>query len=263
MNELIRSLFQQKKYPVTIIVGNTFTGKTDFALLLFEMGKRDGALDYLGANFDTFGHGNHIPNMMKLKHWLRTQNGRKLFILDEAGIHDDTRAAMKRLTNEIRHLVFIIRKFECRIIFVLQELEDIDKWKSSALTGAIITKDSVGGKFSAEIESVFLGEKIILDNIPRTTIPFKTDDIAEFTLGEEWDWETDQMQVEGLPAKAAFMYAKVGNTSTIARKFAKELGKPCQPMQVKRLIQAYLREQFNIKLRHRPPMLLNANPVNE
>jgi len=251
LGSFVRRLFSQWKYPVIVICGNPETGKTDTALLLVEIAKNEGILDYFASNIQTYGQGERITSLEETDYWFKNQPGRKCFILDEAGVHDDTRSPLSLLNRNIRHEVFIVRKFKGHFVFVLQEIADLDTWKHSELTGAIIKKKTFQGEFSAVIKSKLYEDLLIVRDIPRTNIHFDTLDIAPFSL--EAEISDEEVHLKGLPAQTAFMYAKNSNFSLIARELAKQTKKDWKPMQIKRLLQAYLREQLRIEVKRGRP----------
>lgn len=254
LGSLVKTLFNQWKYPVIVICGNPNTGKTDGALLLVEIAQKEGALDYFASNIQTYDKGQRITSLEELDYWFKNQAGRKCYILDEAGVHDDSRSPLSTINRKIRHEVFLIRKFRGHMIFVLQDIADLDTWKNSELTGAIIKKKVVDGKFCALVKSRFTEDLYSFYDLPKTTIPYDTLDIAPFSLEREID-EKD-MQFKGLPNQAAFMYAKTGNLSIIAKELGKQVNKDLKPMNVKRLLQAYLREQLHIEVKRGRPRKL-------
>jgi len=253
-------MFKQWKYPVTVIYGNPDTGKTDTALLIVEIARKEGVLDYFASNINTYGDGERITSLREVDYWFKHQTGKKTFILDEAGVHDDTRSPLSRLNREIRHEVFVIRKFKGHIIFVLQEIADLDTWKKSELTGFMIKKVTTQKTFHAIIKSKLFSDLIICEDIPQTNIPFDTLDIAPFTLEREFD--EGEITLKGLPYQVAYLYAKHGNMSVIARELKIVTGKEWKFQQVKRLLQKYLREQLRIEVkRGRPRKYRKAKEV--
>lgn len=254
LGSLVRRLFGQWKYPVIVICGNPETGKTDAALLLAEIAKKEGVLHHFASNIQTYGQGERITSLEEADYWFKNQTGTKCYILDEAGVHDDSRNPLSLLNRNIRHEVFLVRKFKGHIIFILQDIADLDTWKSSDLTGAIIKKKVSDGHFSALIKTKLVEDLLSFDEWPKTSIPYDTLDIAPFTL--ERQISEEDVQLKGLPCQTAFLYAKTGNLSVIAKELGRQLGKDLKPMQAKRLLQAYLREQLHIEVKRGRPRKL-------
>lgn len=223
-------LFNQYKYPVFIISGNPDTGKTDTALLLIEIAVNKNLIDHFASNVDTQGVGETITSFEKAEHWFKTVKGRKCFFLDEAGIHVDTRRPLMQINVAIRHLIFVIRKFKGHFIFALQDVRDLDYWKNSELTGAFIEKTRHGDQFDASFDTKY-GKWYFWD-MPKTSIPFRTEDISPFTLKEPlsrpnwilsdpdkmilWQWA-----VENKTCKELKIHPQ--QLSRLSRKFIKEL----------------------------------------
>jgi len=250
--EIINGFFRQWKYPVMVIYGNPDTGKTDSGLLFAEIGKDSGLIDYLASNINTYGYGALITNLEDLDYWFKNQTGKKCFILDEAGIHDDSRSPLSLMQRKIRHEVFIARKYLAKWIFILQELEDIDKWKHSELTGMIVKKKKVGNEFNALVKAKWMDDLILIRDIPKTSIPFNTLDIAPFYLERQID--DAEVDLRGLPFQVAYLYAKHGNLARVIEDLKQKTGIEYKHMQVKRLLIKYLREQLRIEVkRGRPP----------
>lgn len=259
--QVITRFFNQWKYPVCVIYGNPDTGKTDSALLLCEIGKDKGVLDYFASNIETYGRGEKITSLEEVDYWFKHQSGRKCFILDEAGVHDDSRSPLSRLNRAIRHEVFVIRKFKGHIIFVLQEIEDLDKWKHSELTGMRILKKTYGDEFIAQIKVKWDSDLFVFRDMPKTTIPFNSLDIAPFDLERQID--DDQVKLQGLPYQVAFLYAQSGNMSFVAKELEKETGKLLKNMQIKRLLMQFCREQLRLPLKKRGRPKKNAMSLQE
>jgi len=248
---IIKRFFGQWKYPVMVIYGNPETGKTDSALLFVEIAKNEGAIDYFASNIQTYGIGERITSLEEVDFWFKNQTGKKCFILDEAGVHDDTRSPLSRLNRAIRHEIFVVRKFKGHVIFVLQEIKDIDTWKNSELTGMIVKKKVFDDEFIAVLKSKFFGDLITVRDFPKTNIGFNTYDIAPFTLEREID--EGEVKLKGLPYQVAYLYAKCGNMSVIARELEQTTQKKWKFQQVKRLLQKYLREQLRIEVKRGRP----------
>ncbi|MEM2146270.1 MAG: hypothetical protein QW279_12980, partial [Candidatus Jordarchaeaceae archaeon] len=238
--ELVCTFFKQWKYPVCVIYGNPDTGKTDTALLFAEIAKNENVLDYFASNINTYGSGERITSLDRLDYWFKNQVGRKLFILDEAGVHDDSRNPLSQMNKRIRHEIFIIRKFKGHVIFILQELEDLDKWKNSELTGMMIKKQVFDGEYVAKIKCKWMEELTVVRDFPKTNIRYDTLDISPFTLEEELS-ESD-LQLKGIPNQVAYLYCKTGNFAVIAKTLKDQTGKDWKREEVKRALQQYLRQ---------------------
>jgi hypothetical protein len=241
---LINKFFSQSKYPVCVIYGNPDTGKTDGAMLITEIGLNEKSLDYFASNVNTYGHGERVTSLEDVDYWFRHQVGSKLFILDEAGIHDDTRSPLSTLTRKIRHNIFIARKFKGHWIFILQDIKDLDTWKDSPLTGMIIKKQVFGSEYVAKIKCVWNEDLITVRDFPKATLPFDTLDVAPFTL--ERQVTDEELKLKGTPSKVAYLYATTGNFSVICKHLKEETGREWKPMQVKRALQQYIRQTLRV-----------------
>ena len=241
---LVCKFFDQAKYPVCVIYGNPDTGKTDAAVLLAEIGLTEKSLDYFSSNINTYGHGEKITSLEDVNYWFAHQVGNKLFILDEAGIHDDTRSPLSIMTRKIRHNIFIARKFKGHWAFILQDIKDLDTWKDSPLTGMIIKKQCFGSEFVAKIKCKWNEDLITVRDFPRATLPFDTLDVAPFTMDRQLDDE--ELELKGTPNQVAYLYAKTGNFSVICKSLKEKDGKEWKPMQVKRALQQYIRQTLRV-----------------
>jgi hypothetical protein len=241
---IICKFFSQWKYPVCIIYGNPDTGKTDAACLFAEIGLNEKALDYFASNINTYGHGEKITSLDEVDYWFKHQVGKKCFILDEAGIHDDCRSPLSMMNRKIRHEIFVIRKFKGHVIFILQEIEDLDKWKSSELTGMIVKKKTFGNEFVASIKCKWAEDLITVRDFPRATLPFDTLDIAPFELDRQITDE--EVELKGIPSEVAYLYSTSGNFAVICKTLKEKTGKDWKPMQVKRALQQYVRQTLRV-----------------
>jgi hypothetical protein len=237
---LICKFFKQWKFPVCVIYGNPDTGKTDTAMLMAEIGLDEKALEYFSSNINTYGHGERITSLEDVKYWFQHQVGNKMFVLDEAGIHDDTRSPLSQMNRKIRHEIFIARKFKGHWVFILQDIKDLDTWKDSPLTGMIIKKQVFGSEFVGKIKMKWNEDLITVRDFPKATLPYDTLDIAPFSLERQLDDE--ELELKGTPSQVAYLYAKTGNFSVICKSLKEKDGKDWKPMQVKRALQQYLRQ---------------------
>ena len=175
---LMEELFRYPA-PIIIIEGRMGTGKTDFALFLAENLLYWNIIDEVATNIrvqhEKF---RHISSLAELEAWLKSSKSRKLFILDEAALYVDARNPLSAMNRKFRHFVFLLRKFNAKLIAIAQRSIDMES-AVRELCLATITKLS---KKYAVITSDLLSEPVELFNIPKTTVKFDTYDIAEFRL---------------------------------------------------------------------------------
>jgi hypothetical protein len=240
---LFCKFFAQWKYPVCIIYGNPDTGKTDTAIKMAEIGLQEKTLEAFASNINTFGHGQKITSLEGVNFWFAHQTGNKLYILDEAGINDDTRSPLSGITRKIRHNVFIARKFKGHWVFILQDIKDLDTWKDSPLTGMIIKKQVFEKEFVAKVKCKWNEDLITIRDFPKATLPFDTLDIAPFTLEQELD---ESIQFQGVLNRELFLFCKGETARGIAKEIEKETGTKYHPTQVMRDIRKAVKELFKI-----------------
>jgi len=195
--KLICDLFKYNA-PIVFIIGRFGYGKTDFSLLIAETLLKYGVVKKVGTNIKV-EHPNfdYITNVVYLKKWLVSSKAKKLFILDEAGIHIDTRNPLSRINREIRHLGFLLRKFRGKFIFVSQRAKDIEgTFRDTDIWLATFHKFSL--KKALLISNIY-DEPIIIENIPKTSIPYDTYDIALFGL-EPSSFEAESINQQMLKA---------------------------------------------------------------
>jgi hypothetical protein len=219
--DLICDFLHQRQFPVAVIYGNPETGKSDTACLIAEIGLNEKELDCYASNMKT-ELGQRITSLEDVKFWHRNQIGKKLYILDEAGINDDARNPFSKLNRQIRHEIFIARKFFVHWIFILQEIKDIDTWKNSNLTGLIIKKKASDGTFKALLDFKWFEDQIPVIPFPKTTIPFDTLDVAPFTL--EKQTEDIHVSLQGEAADIARMLKRLHNSDAVAKEMEKLTG---------------------------------------
>ena len=175
---LMEELFRYPA-PILIVEGRMGTGKTDFALFLAENLLYWGIVDEVATNIKVQHEKfRHISSLAELEAWLKSSKSRKLFILDEAALYVDARNPLSAMNRKFRHFVFLLRKFNAKLIAIAQRSVDMES-AVRELCLATITKLS---KKYAVITSDLLSEPVELFNIPKTTIKFDTYDIAEFRL---------------------------------------------------------------------------------
>lgn len=218
---VIEYLFSKFPAPICIVTGRMGFGKTDFSLLIAEKLLERNIVKFVGTNIKTQDERiDYITNVHQLKQWMQ-KKGNKLFILDEAGIHVDSRSALSKLNKEIRKIAFLLRKFDGKMILVSQRIEDLDTtFRSSDIWLATFHKINLK---TCIIEANPLPEPVILYDIPRTSIPYDTKDIAlfGFELTEGLETTEDKLLTE---------WVECGNFRKVALKHG------MYTMQVKRII---------------------------
>ena len=180
--------------PVILVCGRMGTGKTDFSLLLAEMALMYGWVEEVATNIKVDDpRFTQITSLSALEAWLNKDTSRKLFILDEAGIHIDARNPLSAINRKFRHMVFLLRKKRAKLIVVTQRWEDID----AAVRDLILCLVFKISKQHAVIESFVSDDFIEVFDVPKTSIRYDTYDVAEFHLvggatpvaGEGWACE--------------------------------------------------------------------------
>lgn len=190
---LLEKFMKFEQAPIIIVCGSTRPyktsrtldkvgvlgkGKTDFSLYLAEKCLENGLVDYVASNIRV----NHpafdyLTDSEQLREWLEKTKGRKLFILDEAGIHLVSRRPLKAINVEMIKLATLLRKFRCKWILVAPRYEEIDRGLRFEFCVGIFEKLS---KKEAMVYSPLITEPVKIIDIPKTSIPFDTRDIAPF-----------------------------------------------------------------------------------
>lgn len=219
---VITYLFSKFPAPICLVTGRMGSGKTDFSLLIAETLLKKNIVKLVGSNIRTSDpRFDYIVNVYQLKKWMQ-KKGAKLFILDEAAVHIDSRSALSKLNREIRKIAFLLRKFDGKMILVSQRSEDLDStFRDSDIWLATFYKETLK---SCIVYANPLDEPIRLIDIPKTSIPYDTKDIALF--GFEYTPE-DQGSFED---KLLTEWLECGSFRTVALKHG------LYAMQVKRII---------------------------
>jgi hypothetical protein len=147
--------------------------------------------------------------------------------------------------------MMLLRKFHTHIIFVLPEIEHLDVFKDSELTGMIVKKRVREKEFIGIVKTKWHEDLLIVRDFPKTTLPYDTLDISPFTL--ERQITDEEIALKGLPMQVAYLYAKYGNMAIITRELKQSTGKDWKFQQIKRLLQKYLREQLRIEVKRGRP----------
>lgn len=212
---IVLPFFSQWKCPICVIYGNPDTGKTDTALLLVEIALNEGVLDIFASNIETYGKGVKITNFEEMDAWFKSVHGKKCYILDEAANVLFSRDALSRLNRALIKEAMLLRKFQSHFIIVIQEIDMLDTFKSSELTGMMIKKLRFGDEFRMKVKTRWDENIFKVTDVPKTAIPFHTLDISPFTLKGDntimpewvlknedykilWEWSVNNKSVSDL-----------------------------------------------------------------
>jgi len=162
-----------------LITGNLGTGKTDFSLRLAEDAIQLGVRDRIVTNIEVILGRDH-PLLWRVRKTYSTsemlreikKRGRKILIIDEAGLHFPSRRATSRKNMFFYHIARLARKHKTKLIYITQDEEDIDKANRQLIT-VFARKAS---RRTAELTILTeQGEYVVwLEGIPRTSIRFNT-----------------------------------------------------------------------------------------
>ena len=184
---------------MVLIAGDWKTGKTDFALLIAERLLELGIVKKCASNIETKDPRiEFVSSLERLKQWLYIDKARKLYILDEAGVHIPRRTPMKEKNVQAIQLLPEISKAHARLIVVAQDPDGIDsQFLNPVWLKALFVKDSLK---NARLISDLFETVVKLNDIPKTTIPFDPYAIAPFALSEpfkvpEWVMKDDNYKL--------------------------------------------------------------------
>ena len=216
---------------MVLIAGEWKTGKTDFALLIAERLLNLGIVSKVGSNVQTEDPRiEFISSLERLRYWLHMDRTRKLYIMDEAGVHFPRRTPMKEKNVQALQILPEVSKAHAKLIIVSQDPDTIDsQFLNPVFLKGLFVKDSLK---KARLISDLFPEVISLNNVPPTSIKFDPYKIAPFTLKEAlkvpgwvlsdekykilWDWSVNNMS-----------HTKLGlhpfSLNRIVRKFVKEM----------------------------------------
>jgi hypothetical protein len=182
LNWLLEQIFEIPA-PIVLICGRMGMGKTDFSLLLAELLLDQRMVDAVATNIEIEDpRFTKVTSVFGLERWLATTKGRKLFILDEAGIHIDSRTPFSQVNRRVKKIAMLLRHYRGKLVLITQRGEKDIESALRDLISATITKLD---KYTAIIALATLEDEIVLHNIPRTSIKFDTWKISEFNLIEE------------------------------------------------------------------------------
>lgn len=198
---------------VIFIEGRKDRGKTDISLLLAEICYLKRFRTKIATNIWTESYivERQITNIPDLQEWLES-SGRKLFILDEAGKHIGKLTFMSKKNRAIMEAIQMIRHYDCGFICCAPSRRFIDSgYLDSDIIDLTIRKYR---KDYAVARNHITGNSIRIFNVPRTSINFKTKDIAELEL-------TKKPILTDLPlcCQVAAVYSSTGSYKNIKMAF--------------------------------------------
>ena len=175
-----------KHTMIMVITGYLGKGKTDFSLTISEWGVKNKFMyvfhnidmDVSGTDYDGIYH--EVSRLSELLiNIYKYKDKRKLFIMDEAGIHISHRTSMSSSNIIFMHLSKLLRKLKTDWILISQR-EGIDKEIREFAT--IWTNKE--NKNKAKVIELFDEEPhtYYITNIPKTSIKYDTNDVADFKI---------------------------------------------------------------------------------
>lgn len=216
---------------VFFIEGNKGKGKTNFALKIAEICFTFGFRIKIASNIKTgCYYVKYINNYPDLESWLKTESGKKLYILDESGKHIARMAFMSSQNKNFMDILQMIRHYDGGFIGIAPSQKRIDSgFLNTDILDAKLKKVSLT---TVKVTDYFNNECYFLYDIPRTSIRHSSKDLAVFSMEKQVDMKTldDCCQF-------AHHYYKFGSLG----KAMKAMGLPDQPEAGKRLLIKHLR----------------------
>jgi hypothetical protein len=217
----------QRDGYIIYISGAKEKGKTDFGLFLAEASYLKGYRTKISTNITTESYmiEKQITNLPDLKQWLQ-EKGRKLFILDEAGLSIPKLRFMSNMNIEIMKILQMIRHYDAGFIGIAPSTKNIDStFMNTDILDAHIKKIN---KLTALVKDYLENDTYFLEEIPRTSVTFNSKHIAEFKMERE-------LILNDLPlcCQIASSYSSTGNMKQVGDAFK------LNPTQVQRLIRKH------------------------
>jgi len=221
----LEKVFNQSS-SISFIAGKRDSGKTDFGLMLLENAKHEGILDKIASNvrLKQLSEMEYIPYYDRLQAWLNTK-GKKGFELDELGQHLNRMRFMTEKSKMIMDTCQLVRKFDAHLIGIAPNADFINRlFLNTDILDCFMEKLS---RKIVRVHNYVTRESYIIDNIPPTTIPFITKDIAIFDLKDP----TKTNGLDTLPqcCRASWLYLqhrslrKVGNIMNLSHEEIRKL----------------------------------------
>jgi len=217
---------------IVLITGDWKTGKTDFALLLYEELMRLGIIKKGASNIITKDSEiDHVQDMDTLRAWMYGDRIPKLFIYDESITGTPKRRAMSKLNvSWLKHIIPELSKGKGKLVVITQELDFTESvfYHPTFLRGMFRKIN----KKMATLNSPLLKTEVTFHDIPRTTIGFDPYLIATFR--EERTLDTSKLTEA---EKVATLYTQGMGMAEIGKTF----NPPKNRNAVRRLLIKFLR----------------------
>lgn len=206
-------VFKQSS-SITFISGKRDDGKTSFGFLLLESAKKEGLLDKIAGNVRLHAESKveYIPYYDRLQEWFKTK-GRKGFLLDELGQHLNRMRFMTEKSKLIMDTCQLVRKFDAHLIGIAPSEDFINRlFLNTDILDCYIKKLS---RKIAKVNNYVTRNSYTLTDIPDTSVPFITKDIAIFELKDP----TKKGNLQELPqsSRAAWLYLQHRSLRKVGR----------------------------------------------
>ena len=180
MDKALNTIFKQSS-SIGFIDGKRDSGKTDFSFLLLETAIAGGILDKIAGNVRMKYPCQvaYIPYFDRLQEWLQTP-GRKGFVLDELGKHLNRMRFMTQKSKLIMDTCQLVRKYDAHLIGIAPSAEFINRLFLN--TDILDYRMSKMSRKIVKVRDYVNEETYTLTELPNTTVPFITKDIAVFEL---------------------------------------------------------------------------------
>jgi hypothetical protein len=229
----ILDIFEQRESVFIYIKGRRGSGKTDIGLYITETLNDCSDIKYFATNIKIYESDfpiEPIDNLDDLRLWAYGNQGRKLYILDEAGKVYRRRTPLSRVNVDFLDDFQTLRKPKLSFI----QIAPADKFLDSASLGSdmldlILTKPTAKNKSLVIYDDQLEDDYHKFSNIPPTRIKFDTHDSALFTRHSKI--QTPQFKDKDLQ----YLWEWAINNKT-----CKDLG--LHSMQINRLSKKFIKE---------------------
>jgi len=225
MEEDLARIFKQSS-SIGFISGKRDDGKTALAFLLLESAKADRLLDKIAGNVRLYAESEveYIPYYDRLQEWFKTK-GKKGYLLDELGKHLNRMRFMTEKSKLIMDVCQLVRKFDAHLIGIAPSEEFINRLFLN--TDILDYRMKKMSRQIAQVNNYVTRETYTITDIPNTTVPFITKDIAMFELKDP----TKKGNLQELPqcCRASWLYLqhrslrKVGNIMNLSHEEIRKL----------------------------------------